>query len=742
MKKQSSKLKIIFSSLLIINLILIQFSTGVNAYTSAIQINPNNVQYQKWESLPKEEKSNTIQPSQHSINLNDSIKRSTLNMLKANANSEDLPEKYILTDEIPITVKNQQETYQCWAFSAINLLETNNAKLNSGRYKVLSPRHLEYITSKTFLDGTNKKAYNRELGNGGNYLMALGAITAGYAPVTEKDMPFENNQNKINLSDIEGKKVVQKVEQYTELPSIAKEYDSGSIVYTNAIIGEDKKVYTEDEVKVIRNSIKKHIMKYGAVGAYTYGGEDSLQFFSTDLNSYYCNTNSYVTDHSVTIVGWDDNYSVDNFNTNNKPKNNGAYIVLDSYGENVFQKGYRYISYDDAIIETALVSVMKTTDIDYDNIYQYDELGANVGIAVNMTDGSEAKEVYVANVFNKNEIQGNKKEYLNEVAIQVGSTSNIEIYANLENADKSKIEKIASPGILETGYHTIELPTPLEISGDKFVVAVRYINQEGVTIPLELNYKSNNKGSNAWDTATAEVGQTYLASKITDPWIDLVKDMQLKDANGCVKAFTVYEEVTDTSIPVKSISLNKTSIEMTEGERTNLIVSFNPTNATNKNVKWYTDDLNIVSVDTNGNIKAIKEGKTTVRVISEDGEKTASCEVIVNKKNTNDDDIYEEPDKDPDPIVPDPGDGNNGQNDNNNNDNGNVNNPNNNSSNNVSNKINNNVVGGKNVSNDTTVANKILPYAGNSIVIIVGVIAVLGFGIYAFIRVKEYKDIK
>lgn len=35
--------------------------------------------------------------------------------------------------------------------------------------------------------------------------------------------------------------------------------------------------------------------------------------------------------HAVSIIGWDDNYSKDNFST--KPTNNGAWIIRNSYGK-------------------------------------------------------------------------------------------------------------------------------------------------------------------------------------------------------------------------------------------------------------------------------------------------------------------------------------------------------------------------------------------------------------------------
>ena len=69
---------------------------------------------------------------------------------------------------------------------------------------------MEYTTSKTFLDGINTNGYNREVGSGGNSAMALSYYTSGLGPVLEKDMPFQNSEAKVNLSEI-NKPVGQKL---------------------------------------------------------------------------------------------------------------------------------------------------------------------------------------------------------------------------------------------------------------------------------------------------------------------------------------------------------------------------------------------------------------------------------------------------------------------------------------------------------------------------------------------------
>ena len=83
--------------------------------------------------------------------------------------------------------------------------------------------------------------------------------------------------------------------------------------------------------------------------------------------------------------------------------------------------------------------------------------------------------------------------------------------------------------------------------------------------------------------------------------------------------------------PVTSVSLDKTSATLTEGDELTLTATINPDNATNKNVTWSSSNLSIASVS-NGKVTALKAGKATITVKTDDGGKTATCEVTVNAK--------------------------------------------------------------------------------------------------------------
>jgi uncharacterized protein YjdB len=97
-----------------------------------------------------------------------------------------------------------------------------------------------------------------------------------------------------------------------------------------------------------------------------------------------------------------------------------------------------------------------------------------------------------------------------------------------------------------------------------------------------------------------------------------------------IHSFDCTEKELDP-IVVSSITLNVTSIEMTEGDTQSLVATISPSNATNKTVTWSSSDKTVASVSA-GQVTALKAGKATITVKTDDGGKTATCEVTVNAK--------------------------------------------------------------------------------------------------------------
>ena len=89
--------------------------------------------------------------------------------------------------------------------------------------------------------------------------------------------------------------------------------------------------------------------------------------------------------------------------------------------------------------------------------------------------------------------------------------------------------------------------------------------------------------------------------------------------------------VSEKVYAVESVSLDQSVLELTVGDDFTLKTTINPENATNKSVTWSSSDETVASVFL-GHVTANNPGRTMITVTTEDGHKTASCEVIVSEK--------------------------------------------------------------------------------------------------------------
>ena len=90
-----------------------------------------------------------------------------------------------------------------------------------------------------------------------------------------------------------------------------------------------------------------------------------------------------------------------------------------------------------------------------------------------------------------------------------------------------------------------------------------------------------------------------------------------------------------THMAVTGVKLNRSSFELRAGEPELLTATVEPSNAENTDVSWSSSNTDIATVDSGGRITTFKAGETTITVQTADGNKTASCKVVV---------------KDPDPV--------------------------------------------------------------------------------------------
>ena len=85
-------------------------------------------------------------------------------------------------------------------------------------------------------------------------------------------------------------------------------------------------------------------------------------------------------------------------------------------------------------------------------------------------------------------------------------------------------------------------------------------------------------------------------------------------------------------VEVTGVSLNTTRKSMIVNTTDKLVATVVPDNASDKTVTWSSDNTSVISVDQNGNIKAVGLGEANITVKTANG-KTASAKVISDVKN-------------------------------------------------------------------------------------------------------------
>ena len=162
------------------------------------------------------------------------------------------------------------------------------------------------------------------------------------------------------------------------------------------------------------------------------------------------------------------------------------------------------------------------------------------------------------------------------------------------------------------------------------------------SVSLDKTSVSLNVGESVTLAATVKPDN---ASDKTVTWSSSKTSVATVDANGKVTAVaegnaTITAKAGDKTatctvtvkkkvVAVSSISLDKTSLELKEGETATLIATVNPDNATNKAVTWSSDKTSVATVNASGKVTAVAEGTATITAKA--GGKTATCIISVKK---------------------------------------------------------------------------------------------------------------
>ena len=429
-----------------------------------------------------------------------------------------------LTAKYP-EARDQNPYGTCWAFASVGLAEFD--LINDGIYDKnvdLSELQLAYFTynfEKDPLGGTEGDTAKYTTGSdgpnylnfGGNYQMASRRLTQWIGAVNESDVPYSAVDNVLS-NGVESKYA----------------YSSDVAHLENAYVLSLKNNPEE---------VKKQIMAHGAAGASYLHRNDGLSY-NTSLNRYvYYDSENSGGGHAVMIVGWDDNFSKDNFGGSNKPSADGAWLIRNSWGTYV---DYFWMSYENASLQDGAWIFDFTTNNNYDNNYQLDG-----GL-----DSYYTSYLKAANVFKAKSVDGVAAETLKAISLSTSRQTNvgykIAVYTDLKDVSNPTSgtlweNAITTGTITYAGIHTIELSSPVVIMPGSMFSVVVTVDKPAIDYEQAVSYEID--GNSKLDCIVSLMsGNSFYASSADG---NLYK---WGYGNFCIKAFTDDESsIPDISQP-------------------------------------------------------------------------------------------------------------------------------------------------------------------------------------------------
>lgn len=313
--------------------------------------------------------------------------------------------------------------------------------------------------------------------DGGNEEMSAGYLVSHGA--VSSDIPYDTKNVLMELTYISHEQS-QSAYRATDIKFFQKNYNQDQTLTDNYI-----------------NEVKQAVYNNGSV--LTLANWNYLYIKGNSMNSINSNARDNLN-HAVVIVGWDDNYDKSNFLQ--KPKNNGAFLVRNSWGTN--DHGYYWVSYEDkSIVPTYTIQDYEKTASN-ERIYNLEEGALCPTVTINK------KTAGFVNIFS---LKG--KEQLDKISFytsDVGAEYQI-YYVPLDqngNLDLNDMKAISESGTVNyEGYYTKQIKSPIIKQGKVAIMVVIKSSGKNTSMGAEGTYDT---ASAKYYVPSISKGESYLVT--------------------------------------------------------------------------------------------------------------------------------------------------------------------------------------------------------------------------------------
>lgn len=597
-----------------------------------------------------------------SYNLDTSADNMTSSLKKGTT----LPESYDGREHGIITgIKDQGVSGCCWAFAAMKSAEANMLKkrIISESEADFSENHLAWYTYHATTDKTNPvygdsyslsssssshRPFNPHWGFFDNFL--FGEEEESDTAVYELGGMAQFAVSMLaQWSGIEAEtKAPFNAQSSSELKNMALAMSANGETLRYDSLGHLQNAECYDNASI--DEIKQAVLDYGAVDIAMYYDQSGFEgdaktgtsFYQTTYRGEAAKNNA---NHCVTIVGWDDNYSKNNFKR--QPSSDGAWLIANSYGSEYNSDGYFWLSYEEESICDIYTFDMESAD-NYNNIYQYDGYGWNDGVFVSK------KSISGANVFTNNSSDYQMLKAVSFYTITDNQKYNIKVYKNVTSVptDGTYIKECTVSGTQKyQGYHTVNLEEACAIKpGENFAVVIEYvydastgneaylpvegpnnkdsmINKKFSSSENESFYYLNNKWSDMSKKGKNNIAIKAFTDNISQDTYEVYASAEKTNVSGTTETVTSEENKTEEAAKDIKISLNKQAVILGKGEKYKLNVNISDKSVT-QTIKYSSSDEQVAVINSDNVITAVNNGKAVITLELQNGNK-ASVTVIV-----------------------------------------------------------------------------------------------------------------
>ena len=421
------------------------------------------------------------------------------------------------------SVKDQGINGLCWAFSAIAASESSilkNGKANSAALDLSELQAAYYTQFRTAAsspegcEGDTSSVNPASLFGtvGGNDNIFITSVTRRVGLCDESAAPFSLLTTGLGSALTSG--------------SLAMSANRYNLKNVDIVLGSDI-----DKIKTL-------IMQNGAVSGWVRYQEE---YYNAATDALFYSGKVIESDHEGAVVGWDDNYPKTNFRSDKaQPKNNGAWLVKNSWGTKQNKNGYYWLSYEDTAFTNGNVFSYQyaAKSEDSDNIYQHDG-----GIHSAYNYFTNRSKTYMANVFTA---RGNEElEAVSFYTKEDALDYEVSIYTDVSGSPIHGInvaDSTTAGHLTYAGYHTIKLKAPAEIIRNERFSVVVALSDPAQRGQVSMTYERTMTGSASIVSAVkCEPGESFYSLN-GRTWTDRASSSGA--GNYRIKAFTSNNQLT------------------------------------------------------------------------------------------------------------------------------------------------------------------------------------------------------